>query len=268
MGWLGVLSFIITFLILPSVLRLERETGLLADNYRGESIPSAGGLGIILGFMSAFFLVSLWWQPENSVMVIAVSFLLTGLVGFVDDVAGNREVRGLAGHLGQLWRRRHLTTGGLKALVGGGTAFYASKVLFSDWMQALFSAAVVALLTNTLNLLDLRPGRSLKFFFLLTIIFVTASGINSLTAFLLGVGGAALAFFHYDLTGKAMLGDTGSNALGMVLGLAAAAVLPLGGRIILLFLLVCLHWYTEKHSLTALIERVRWLRLLDNLGRR
>jgi hypothetical protein len=65
-----------------------------------------------------------------------------------------------------------------------------------------------------------------------------------------------------------MLGDTGANASGAVLGTALAAGLSRGGRIAALAGVVALTLASERVSFTAVIESTPGLRELDALGRR
>jgi hypothetical protein len=65
-----------------------------------------------------------------------------------------------------------------------------------------------------------------------------------------------------------MLGDAGANALGAMLGAAAAGSLPRPARVGLLAGIVALTVASEKVSFTKVIERTPTLRRLDMLGRR
>jgi hypothetical protein len=65
-----------------------------------------------------------------------------------------------------------------------------------------------------------------------------------------------------------MLGDAGANALGAMLGAAAAASLPRVTRVALLAGIIGLTAASEVVSFTAVIERTPALRRLDMLGRR
>ena len=65
-----------------------------------------------------------------------------------------------------------------------------------------------------------------------------------------------------------MLGDAGANALGALLGVAAAASLPRPARVALLAGIAGLTAASEKVSFTAVIERTPALKWLDMLGRR
>jgi hypothetical protein len=65
-----------------------------------------------------------------------------------------------------------------------------------------------------------------------------------------------------------MLGDAGANALGAMLGAAAAQTLPRSARLCLLTGIVALTVASEKVSFTRVIEATPPLRWLDMLGRR
>jgi hypothetical protein len=80
--------------------------------------------------------------------------------------------------------------------------------------------------------------------------------------------GAAIALLPEDLGERAMLGDAGANALGALLGLAAAASLSRPARLALLAAITGLTAASEVVSFTAVIERTPALRWLDMLGRR
>ena len=80
--------------------------------------------------------------------------------------------------------------------------------------------------------------------------------------------GAAVALLPDDLGERAMLGDTGANALGAMLGAAAAIVLPRPARVAVLAAIAGLTAASEAVSFTKVIERTAPLRWLDMLGRR
>jgi hypothetical protein len=131
----------------------------------------------------------------------------------------------------------------------------------------VINAGLVAGGANLLNLFDLRPGRAIKVAVASGALIGTAGSRNGS-----GVGGAAplaaaLALLPEDLGERAMLGDCGANALGAMLG-AAAAGLPRPTRIALLAVIAGLTAASEKVSFTKVIERTPALRWLDMLGRR
>ncbi|HEY1619606.1 MAG TPA: hypothetical protein VGG25_18430, partial [Streptosporangiaceae bacterium] len=80
---------------------------------------------------------------------------------------------------------------------------------------------------------------------------------------------AAAALLNEDLAERAMLGDAGANALGAMLGTAAAVALPgRPARLVTLGIVAGLTAASEKVSFTKVIERTRPLRFVDMLGRR
>ena len=179
---------------------------------------------------------------------------------------GRRDTTGLKGHFGALIQGR-LTTGGLKALGGGVIAFYIALLISPDWGNIILNTFLIALTTNFINLLDLRPGRAVKGT-LLGLVVLTAVAFKNMNWLLVApMLGAMLFYFPRDLKGQVMMGDAGSNVLGLALGFWAATGLPLLARIIMLALLVAVHGYTERRSLTETIDKVKILRTIDQLGR-
>jgi UDP-N-acetylmuramyl pentapeptide phosphotransferase/UDP-N-acetylglucosamine-1-phosphate transferase len=197
-------------------------------------------------------------------------------MGLVDDLREDtaEPAKGLRGHLGALARGR-VTTGALKIAGIGAGALVASWLVTPRQGPAvvragevLTGAALVAATANLHNLFDLRPGRSLKVATLVSAPLAvgaprTAGGTLAATA--LGVAGAALAD---DLNEVTMLGDTGANALGGLVGAALAAQpsrVVRGGALVAAVGLTLL---SERVSFSRVIERTGPLRRLDALGRR
>ncbi len=124
------------------------------------------------------------------------------------------------------------------------------------------AAAVVAGYANLANLLDLRPGRCLKFGLLHAPVVLTSGG-----AALAGPLGAAVGLLDVDLRERVMLGDTGSNALGAALGATVLACYGRFGRAAHLLGLCALTLASERISFTSYIAAHEPLRRLDELGR-
>jgi hypothetical protein len=70
-----------------------------------------------------------------------------------------------------------------------------------------------------------------------------------------------------DLAEGAMLGDSGANAIGAMIGLAAASSLRRPARVIVLGGVAALTAASEKVSFTKVIARTPALNWLDMLGR-
>jgi UDP-GlcNAc:undecaprenyl-phosphate GlcNAc-1-phosphate transferase len=186
--------------------------------------------------------------------------------GVVDDLAGSGKRRGLRGHLAAL-AHGEMTTGSVKLAGIGATGVASGVLLGGDPADVVINAGLIAGGANLLNLFDLRPGRAIKVATASGALIAAGGGAAGVTAVAAPVG-AALALLPDDLGERAMLGDAGANAIGAMLGAAAAASLPRPARLALLAGIVGLTAASEKVSFTKVIERTRPLRWLDMLGRR
>ncbi len=179
-----------------------------------------------------------------SVAVVRPELLAVAAIGLADDL-WSREERGFREHL-----RAGGTTGVLK-LVG--------IPAFALWRtRSLTGALLVGLSANTINQLDTRPGRALKAF---------ALGSLLLRGAPRGAVAVAVLLAPYDLREMAMLGDSGSNTLGAVLGFRSVEVLTERQRWSAIAVLAGLTLLGERRSLGELIERTPVFRELDGLGR-
>ena len=133
--------------------------------------------------------------------------------------------------------------------------------------EYLLSVALLVLATNFFNLLDLRPGRSIKALILLGAgLTIGSTDVHPLWTVGL-FAGPVLVLLPLDLRERAMLGDTGSNVLGAIAGLWLVLTLSTLGQAIALGLIAIATVYGEFRSLSELIERAPILRQLDSLGR-
>ena len=89
-------------------------------------------------------------------------------------------------------------------------------------LEAAPAGLLIALAANLFNLLDLRPLRALKAFWLLGSLLLAGGAPFPLAALL----GLSLAYVPQEARRTVMLGDTGANALGAVMGIAAVVTLP------------------------------------------
>lgn len=256
-----------SYLLVPLWVEILKIIGHLQVNYRGEAIPQSMGTVYLPVFtLAAFFarwMGLLAGETANRALVAAFGF---ALLGFVDDIWGDGRARGFRGHL-RLLARGEVSTGFLKALGGLAVALWAVHGLSGIFPLLVFRAAILALSANFLNLLDLRPGRALKIFFLLSLIYAWQLRAETGLLLLFPLLITSLVLFPLDLQGKVMLGDAGANMLGALLGLAVVLEgTPIFSAVWLLALLL-LHLLAEQFSLTKIIAANRLLRFFDMLGR-
>ncbi|PWK05192.1 hypothetical protein [Tumebacillus permanentifrigoris] len=248
--------------------------GFLRVNYRGQNIPVGLGVSLwggVFGTMAMLLMLSdvfalSWLQVQDLLAVLAVS---TGflVVGLLDDLAGNREASGLRGHLTQFLRHGEVTTGLLKAGFGLLLGFLGAYLTGAEGWKLLLGGFTVALSANSVNMLDLRPGRACKGVLLALAVLAAVSlrGMESPAYWLLL--GATLAYFPDDLRAHTMMGDAGSNLLGGGVGMLVVLTCTTTTMTVWLGVLVLLHLYAEKYSISETIEKNRLLRWLDVLGR-
>jgi hypothetical protein len=172
--------------------------------------------------------------------VTAASEPVVTAIGLVDDLWSGPE-RGFRAHL-----RAGRTTGVLKL---AGIPLYGFLRT-----RSVSGALVVGLSANALNQLDTRPGRALKAYVAVAVLVGAPLRVAVLLA-------------PYDLREMAMLGDSGANALGALLGLNSVERITGRGRWLLIGGLVGLTVLGERTSLGRLIERSPALRRVDEWGR-
>jgi len=270
---IAIASYLLTSCILPPIERMLTEAGFVRPNFQKEQIP----LGVGLVFFLSPFVILAGAKLFNLVGIDIYMYIFAlgamGLFGLIDDVFGTRGASGLVGHFKKLFLRHELTTGALKAIAGILVALLISLEISAGsgvyrWLGVFLNILVMALSTNAINLLDLRPGRAGKGFLVLALFVLIVGARDPQLLYLSAVMGSLIAFLPSDLKAAAMMGDTGSNMLGITLGYTAVFVLDQPVKIGYLVFLVGFHLLTEKYSLTKIIEKNKLLNYIDMMGRR
>jgi UDP-N-acetylmuramyl pentapeptide phosphotransferase/UDP-N-acetylglucosamine-1-phosphate transferase len=272
-----VVSVVIALAVVPAALRELAERGLSRENYRGAGVPFPAGLAVIAAAVVALGPLAVADQVSDGDVWPAVGAPLgiggivlyvlgVGVLGLIDDLLGTSADRGWRGHARQL-AGGGFSAGLLKAAGAAGLALFVLAGSALDTADYLLAAAVLVLATNFFNLLDLRPGRSLKALALLgAALAIGSMDLDPLWA--LGLfAGPLLVLLPYDLRERGMLGDTGSNVAGAVAGLWLILTLDTTGQLIALGVIGTATIYGEFRSISRLIDRTPGLRHLDSLGR-
>ncbi len=257
-----------TYAIIPLFRSLLIESNVLRPNYKKDMIPVS--MGIVFLPMLIINAIILAYFTTNFKDMLHIFIFLFGLVsmffaGILDDIIGNRDVSGLKGHFKSLLNGK-LTTGGFKALFGGFIGLVISIAISKNIYDIVINTLIIALSTNLMNLLDLRPGRAIKGYLLISIVLLFTLDEYTRNLLLL-IFPNVIAYFNQDLKAKAMMGDTGSNVLGISIGILFVMGYPLKVRLIWLAFLIFIHILTEKYSLTKIIENNKFLNFIDKLGR-
>lgn len=271
---------ILCALILPPVIRLLKESGAEVSNYRQRDVVNMAGIAIVIVWLILIALAMLLSVAADSFSIpippgfivnakiaLPLTLMIVGsaIFGFIDDSLGTREFSGFKGHIGALLKGR-LTTGALKAIGIPVVAIIASSLFSEGVLELIGNALIIALMVNTLNLFDLRPGRALKIFIPLQLAAMLYCGKELMTSFASLIGIAA-AMIIPDLKERIMLGDSGSNVLGAVLGFSIAIGCDWSLKIPFMIILIALQQLAEYISISKIIEKIAFLRMLDDLGR-
>ena len=274
-------------------------------NFHGVTVSLRGGVAMAGAAVASAAVASALSDQPRAALGGVVASLGGGLAGYIDDVDqgahdGGKVAKGLKGHLGAL-AHGQVTTGVIKITGIGASALAESALVGYTPTSVSGKAAGLALNTvliagtaNLANLLDLRPGRALK----ATVLVATplsyfscaaakpeasgasgapsakpvspasTSGASAQRLLASGLNAAAITALVEDLQETTMLGDTGANAAGALLGTSLAAndswKLRLGTTLGVVGLILA----SEKVSFSKVIAANPALNWLDQLWRR
>jgi len=240
----------------------------ITSNYKGKRIPAIGGIVFVPIQLAAVFQLLLQ-RPEHSYGYLSYMFLMLsmGFAGVIDDLAGDKRIKGLINHV-RSTLKSNMTTGFLKALIGFLAACTISFRTAGSLVELAADVLVITLSANAINLFDMRPGRAVKVFLAISIMILFSSAGRPAEALpLIILVMTVLIYMSYDLREICMLGDTGANILGISLGYYSTLFLSFSGKLMLLVLLILLNIAAERLSISALINNSRILSYLDSLGR-
>jgi hypothetical protein len=237
---------------------------LAAPNHRGVLVPRVLGLwealGVCvaaLGLATSLGLGAAGWAATSGALLVFGA-------GLMDDLAPAGP-RGLRNHLRAL-AAAQVTTGIVKAFVAVGAAVVVVAVEPRRGASVeLAGVVLIAAATNLWNGLDVMPGRALKAFLVVGLLFI---GVDwRLAPPVPGAFVPGLLAVFADLRERAMLGDGGSNLLGFTVGLGLYLVFPGWGVALGAAAAVALNLLAETVTLSRLIEATPPLRWFDGLGR-
>jgi UDP-N-acetylmuramyl pentapeptide phosphotransferase/UDP-N-acetylglucosamine-1-phosphate transferase len=278
-----LIAFFVALLGAPVLLRGLSEAGFVRTNYAGREVPVPSGILIPLAaFVALGISAPLDRLLDDNILggsgLVGVMIYIIGvcLLGAIDDLLGTPVIEGGLGRQDPRGVRGHakatfsggFSTGAVKAVGSLGLAAFAMGLIVPGDLEYVLAIALVVVTTNLFNLLDLRPGRALKVFFVVAIgLCIGAWTLEPV--WLTGVFlGSLPVLLYYDLGEQGMLGDTGSNAIGAIAGVWMVITLSTTAQLIALAVVVLITLYGEFRSISQLIDRTPVLRFLDHLGRR
>ena len=272
-----VVSLLVAAVVAPAAVRALREGGFVRENYRGAPVAFPAGIAVVVSALLALIPLSLLQELADAevfraeAMPVGVYVIGVALLGLLDDLVGSDSAgastpRGWRGHASATLGGG-FSTGAVKAAGSLGLALFALSGTGRDAGEYLLAVAVLVIATNLFNLLDLRPGRSIKALVLLgAALTIGAWDIDPLWT--LGLfAGPLIVLLPLDLRERGMLGDTGSNVAGALAGLWLVLTLEPLGQGIALAVMLAATVYGEFRSIAAVIDRTPVLRHIDSIGR-
>ena len=276
----AVVAFLVGFVTVRFLLMVSGDIlaspALARTNYRNVTLATAGGLFIILTVLvidagrSVLGAIGVGSESGLTQARLAVLFAVFGFgfLGMVDDLAAHGDDRGFKGHLGAL-RDGRVTTGLLKLLGGAAVAIViVASPGFKSGRTLVVDAALIALAANLGNLLDRAPGRTIKFGLVAYVPIAIAIGTAPIGIAVAPVMGASLGLLPEDLRERLMLGDTGANVIGAILGLAIVLGSRDSIRLAVMLVLLVVNVAAELVSFSRVIDAVAPLRWFDRWGSR
>jgi hypothetical protein len=272
-GWplLAVALADVTALVAAALLVRSPPPRLLRKNHAGRLVPAVLGLALVSSVViSTPATAAVAGATDELVRVVSWAIAATvvlAAVGLLDDLAESRA-RGFRGHLGSLLKRGRPTTGIVKLAAGVAAGTFLAVLMGGGPLRVAAAAVLMAVSANVWNALDVVPGRALKVGILALLPLLWASWGEHMGLLAGATLGGVVALLPFDLLERGMLGDAGSNPLGFLVGVGAAAVLPTPGVVAAAVGGLVLQLAAETVTISRLVEATPPLRWLDRLGRR
>lgn len=237
-----IISMALTMVVMPLWIRLlkVRQIGqqVRADGPQGHLVkqgtPTMGGIVILLMMTASIFLVGM---PNARLLLVLGATLLTGLLGFVDDISKVAKERslGLLPHqkmfaltaISVVFCLLAVNCLGIEPTVTVPVANISIDlgVLTTDisgfripWLYVVFVFLLMAGMSNAVNLTDGIDGLAGG---TITIVMITMCGVAyasdqlDVAVFAIAAAGACVGFLWFNTyPADIFMGDTGSLALG------------------------------------------------------
>ena len=236
----------------------RNHRGVLLPLTLGWSVAGASGVVLALGAI-ADAVAGRVRRPSELWAVVALAIVFAA--GVLDDRQPSRR-RGLVAHL-RAMSRGEVTTGVVKLAAAVIAAAVWVAASHSSFWRATVGVPVIAGCSNLVNLLDVAPGRALKG----ALVAGAALALARTDPLVLVTLGVCLGVLVPDLRERAMLGDAGSNVIGIMLGMALFDRLGTLGLAVALAVILALHVLAETVSFSRIVEATPPLRWVDRLGR-
>lgn len=259
---LFLLIAFITFILCITLNKVFKVFKLYKKNYIGKLVPYSGGTIVYLSLFIAFIIFYTFGEISFIKVIFFLSIItLVYMIGFLDDLLGTGDVKGIKGNINALVSKK-VSTGIVKAISIIIIACYI--YFFFNEEYWILKGIITALTTNLFNQLDLRPGRCIKSYYPFFIIF-SFSNIRWTEELFIMISIIITLYYLWDAYSFSMLGDSGSNLIGFIIGLILSEVIGTNLLYLITFLsiLIITQFFMDKYSLTVIIKNNSLLDYID-----
>lgn len=229
-AWIFLLSFLVCYLALPSIIYVVRYRNLMdTPNERSShshKTPTMGGIAFYVSLIFTIFFIRDYdvdYMGINIVSAVSIMFFL----GLKDDLAGVNPSTKI---IGQILATLIVFFGTELRIHSFDNFLFINEIPL--WASVLFGCFVVMSIVNSFNLIDGINGSAAMVGIVIFACFAYVfylSGNGYYFLFSLLCIGFLLAFLRYNLSSrkKIFMGDTGSMVVGFVIGFLAIKYLSL-----------------------------------------
>jgi UDP-GlcNAc:undecaprenyl-phosphate GlcNAc-1-phosphate transferase len=216
--YLSLISFFLTFFIIPVLRYLSLRYGFLLDNPGGRKVhkratPLVGGVAIYLGMISVVFAA---FKTTGILLPLLAAVTLIVVVGLLDDLRGlSAQVRIVC----QIAAALIIVSSGVRVS-------FLPNTFWGDSIEIFITIFWIVGVTSAYNYLDGLDGLAagsavINLFFFSAILYNTGQWpVARLAAILIA---SCLAFLPYNFSNKykVFLGESGSTLLGFMIACVA-----------------------------------------------
>ena len=194
-----------------------------------EGTPTTGGVFIVVSAVAASIIALIMAQKTtNMAFIVLIAFIFYTFTGFKDDFAKimQHQNEGLKPKQKLLLQFAIAVLPALYMTMNGQTQLtYGDLSINLGWFYPVFAVLLIAGMSNAVNLTDGLDGlatSNMFFVMLASVVINLTMGRVDLAIISAAIAGACLGFLYFNkYPAKVFMGDTGSLALGGVLGTLA-----------------------------------------------
>lgn len=245
---------------------LFEKVGFTAINFKGKIIPYNLGMIVIYSYALSFYM----YRHETDMFTTAAFIYIVGiwLLGFIDDIFGIKEPKGIKGHFTYAYNHSVMTTGLVKMF---GTIVFALGYVFTlpqkDFRTTVLTCILLVGFPYVMNAFDTKPLRVWKVSFLWIIAHSFIFQVISIHIIFIVVL-LCYILFSFEAKEIAMLGDNGATVIGAMIALIVIHYsVPVVSYSAVAFVIV-IGMIAERSSISLFIDRFFILKKIDQLGQR